>query len=141
MGYVLSTMFIGFPYFLVIYSLPLRIQVVNNKSPLVAGVALLPMLISVAIGSTIGGGVNGKRNNTCPTLTTGSCLMALGTGLFITLSNTVNIEARTYGFQVLVGMGFGLTVSTVSLGAGLECEVRDNGMLPSTHSSFLLTRN
>lgn len=44
----LATMFTGFPYFLVIYSLPLRFQVVNNMSPLAAGVKILPMVGSTA---------------------------------------------------------------------------------------------
>jgi hypothetical protein len=127
MGYVLSTLIIGFPYFLIIYSLPLRFQVVNEKSPLIAGVALLPMLVSIALGSTIGGAVNGKRNNTCPTLVIAACFMVIGTGLFTTLSDSVTIQSRAYGFQIFVGLGYGLTVSTTSLGVSLECEVRDSG--------------
>lgn len=127
-AYLITTMLITFPYFLTIYSLPLRMQVVNGKSPLIAGVALLPMLISVAIGSTVGGAANGKRNNTCPVLVIASCLMTLGTGLLTTLAPTVEVQGKMYGFQVLVGLGFGLAVSTVSLGATLESEVRDNGM-------------
>lgn len=35
---VLATMLTGFPYFVVIYSLPLRFQVVNETSPLTAGI-------------------------------------------------------------------------------------------------------
>jgi hypothetical protein len=131
MAYALSTLLIGFPYFLVIYALPLRFQVVNGKSPLTAGVALLPMLGSVAIGSTIGGAASSKKNNTFPVLVVASCLMTLGTALMSTLSNTTKVEPKTYGFQVLVGMGFGLTVSTVSLGAGLEAELKDMSRLPA----------
>ena len=125
MGYVFATLFAGFPYFMVIYSLPLRLQVVNGKSPLSAGLSLLPMLGAVAVASMIGGAVNGKKNNTCATLFVASLFMVLGTALLSTLINTVRVEPKTYGFQVLVGLGFGLTVSTVSLGAALECEIRD----------------
>ena len=38
---VLNTMFLGFPYMTTIYSVPLRLQVVNGKSPLNAGIMLL----------------------------------------------------------------------------------------------------
>ena len=38
---VLNTMFLGFPYLTTVYALPLRLQVVNGKSPLDAGVMLL----------------------------------------------------------------------------------------------------
>jgi MFS family permease len=127
MSYVLITMMTGFPYFIVIYALPLRFQVVNGKSPLAAGVSLLPMLGSVAIGSTIGGAVNGKKNRICQTLFIGSCFLLIGSTLFATLlSNSVEIQPRVYGFQVFVGLGFGLTVSTVSLGAIIECDTRDS---------------
>jgi hypothetical protein len=48
-------MLIGFPYFVVIYALPSRFQVVNERSSLASGVALLPLLGSSAIGSTLAG--------------------------------------------------------------------------------------
>jgi hypothetical protein len=126
MAYVVSTMLMGFPYFMVIYALPLRFQVVNRKSSMTAGISLLPLLGSVAIATVVGGGVNSKRNNTFYTLIAGSCLMMIGTALLSTLPNAVEVPARAYGFQIFVGLGFGLTVSTVSLGASLESEVRDN---------------
>jgi hypothetical protein len=131
MAYVISTLLIGFPYFMIIYSLPLRFQVVNGKSPLMAGVSLLPMLGAVAIGSTIGGAASSKRNNAFPVLVIAACLMTLGTGLMSTLSNTLKVEPKTYGFQVLIGMGFGLTVSTVSIGAGLEADLKDTSKTSS----------
>lgn len=90
------------------------------------------MLGSVAVASVLGGAVNAKRNNTCATLVAGSSLMLLGTVLLSTLSNTVEVQARTYGFQVFVGLGFGLTVSTVSLGVGLESELRDSSTASPT---------
>jgi hypothetical protein len=128
LAYVIATLLTGFPYFMVIYALPLRLQVVNGKSPLIAGVSLLPMLGAVAIGSTIGGAANSKKNNIFPVLIIASSLMVLGTGLMSTLSNVVKVEPKTYGFQVLIGMAFGLTVSTVSIGAGLEADLKDTSM-------------
>ena len=44
----LSTLLTGFPYFLIIYSLPLRFQVVNRMTPLAAGLGILPMVGSTA---------------------------------------------------------------------------------------------
>jgi hypothetical protein len=128
MAIVIATLLTGFPYFMIIYALPLRLQVVNGKTPLVAGVSLLPMLGAVAVGSTIGGGVNSKKNNIFPVLITASCLMVLGTGLMSTLTNSTRVESKSYGFQVLMGMAFGLTVSTVSIGTGLEANLKDTSM-------------
>lgn len=47
----LSTLLTGFPYFAILYSLPLRFQVVNNMTPLAAGLGLLPMVGSAACAS------------------------------------------------------------------------------------------
>lgn len=111
---------------MVIYALSVRIQVVNAKSPLLAGLSLLPMLGSVAIASTIAGAINSKRDLICPTLIVGSLFLILGTATLSTLSNVTVIEKGMYGFEVFVGLGFGLMVSTVSLGATLECELQDS---------------
>ena len=131
MAGVLATMLTGFPYFVVIYSLPLYFQVVNGKSALLAGIGLLPLLGSAAVASMVGGIINGKKNRVFETLMVGACLMLIGTACLSTLSNTLEPEPKVYGFQVFVGLGFGLTVSTVSLLAAVECEIRDHGMLPS----------
>lgn len=48
----LSTLLTGFPYFIIIFSLPLRFQVVNQKSPLAAGLGILPMVGSTAYAET-----------------------------------------------------------------------------------------
>lgn len=110
-----TTLLMGFPYFVVIYSLPLRFQVVNGKSPLAAGLGLLPMLGSTAVASFLGGILNGTKNRVFPTLFVGAALSVIGTSSLSTLSNTDYVEAKTYGFLVFVGLGFGLTVSTVSM--------------------------
>lgn len=110
-----TTLLMGFPYFVVIYSLPLRFQVVNGKSPLTAGLGLLPMLGSTAIASFLGGMLNGTKNRVFLTLLAGSGLSVIGTSSLSTLANTEYVEAKTYGFLVFVGLGFGLTVSTVSM--------------------------
>ena len=130
MAGVTATLLSGFPYFLVIYSLPLRFQVVNEKSPLLAGIGLLPLLGASAVGSALGGVLNGKKNNTFYTFTAGSCILLLGSGLLSTLDPTQRVQAKTYGYQAFVGFGFGITVSTVSLMSGLEVSIRDSGELP-----------
>ncbi|CZT12847.1 related to multidrug transporter [Rhynchosporium agropyri] len=125
MGHFITTLLAGFPYFMVIFALPLRLQVVNGKSQLVSGVALLPTLAAVAITSSIGGMMNSKRDLIWPTLLAGSLFMVIGCACLSTLDNVPQIQAKMYGFQVFVGLGFGLMVSTVSMGASLECELRD----------------
>jgi hypothetical protein len=57
----------------------------------------------------------GTKNRTFPILVIASCLMVIGTSCLSTLSNTIDIEAKTYGFQIFMGLGFGLTVATSSI--------------------------
>ncbi|EPE26442.1 MFS general substrate transporter [Glarea lozoyensis ATCC 20868] len=126
MGYVLVTLIAGFPYFMIIYSLPTRIQVVNGKSQLIAGLSLLPMVGTVAIASTVAGVINTKRNLIFPILLASAIFSTIGAATLSTLENVENVEAKIYGFQVFIGLGFGLMVSTTSIGGMLECQFRDN---------------
>ncbi|KAF7896141.1 hypothetical protein EAF00_006156 [Botryotinia globosa] len=129
-----TTLLMGFPYFVAIYSLPLRFQVVNGKSPLTAGLGLLPMLGSTAIASLLGGMLNGTKNRVFLTLLVGSGLSVIGTSSLSTLSNTEYVEAKIYGFLVFVGSGFGLTVSTVSMLSNYESSIRDHAVAQGTTS-------
>lgn len=132
-------MLAGFPYFMVVFALPIRLQVVNQKSALIAGIALLPLLGSVAMGSIIGGALNGNRDLKFPTLVVGAISLTIGCAALSTLEATSVVQGGLYGFQIFVGLGFGLLVSTVSVGAYLECEIRDTSNIPflSYHISIL----
>jgi len=137
MSAVAATMLTGFPYFIIIYALPTHFQVVYGRSALASGVALLPMLGASAIGSTLAGMLNGKRNNTFPLMVIGAALMLIGTATLSTLDSTKGSETRAYGLQVFIGFGFGMTISTSSLIAGMESELRDSGKF---RSCFLTPR-
>ncbi|KEQ70110.1 MFS general substrate transporter [Aureobasidium namibiae CBS 147.97] len=102
--------------------LPLHFQIVNGSSPLMAGVALLPLLMSAAVGSMLGGL---STNHSFPALAIANSLMAVGTGLLTTLSSHHGIQVRTYAFKVPLGLGMGLSISTSTLLAALRCEGRD----------------
>ncbi|KAI0482118.1 major facilitator superfamily transporter [Xylariaceae sp. FL0804] len=123
---VLSTTFLGFPYFLVIFEFPLRLQVVNGKDALVAGLMLLPMLVSSAFGSMLSGAVNGRKDKMFETMLIATCLMLLGCGLLSTQSDSQHLQTKSLGFLVFVGLGFGLTVSTSTMIAGLHSSLRDH---------------
>jgi MFS family permease len=125
---VIATILTSFPYFAVIYSLPTRFQVVNGHSAIASGVALLPMLGASAIGSAVAGIASAKRNNIFTVNVVGAAAMLIGTAAFSTLDNLVAMQARAYGLQVLVGFGYGLTVSNCSLLAAIEAEMRDTAV-------------
>ncbi|GAB0135672.1 hypothetical protein EsDP_00004001 [Epichloe bromicola] len=122
---VLNTLLLGFPYMLLIFVVPLRVQVVGGKSALLAGVMLLPMLVMVAIGSVVSGAVNSKKPMIAESLLVGSCLMLLGCGLLTTLSTREPDSAKLLGFVTFCGLGFGLTVSSSTMIASLEAPPED----------------
>jgi hypothetical protein len=138
MAGALTALITGFPYYVVIYNIPLHLQIVNGKSPLVAGLGLLPLLASTAVGSMLGGAISSKKDLSFYTLTIGSCLMTLGTGLLSTISSGSKVDVKIYGFEVFVGLGFGLSVSTASILAAIQCEIKDHGMSAFGSVTFLL---
>ncbi|KAL0933056.1 major facilitator superfamily transporter [Colletotrichum truncatum] len=121
-----NTMFLGFPYLLVVYSFPIRMQVVNSKSALLAGILLLPMLGSVALGSTLGGLMSKSRNFLFETMFVASCFMTLGCGLLTTLSLSTELEPKALGFLTLVGFGFGLSATSSTILATTESNILDH---------------
>lgn len=122
----LSTLLLGYPYLLLIYSIPQRAQVVSGKSALTSGIMLLPMLGASAAGSAISGKLNIKRNFFCETVLAGACLMTLGCGLLATV-HTVDDDAKAQGFLVFAGMGFGLATAASSAAATVEVPRSDHG--------------
>jgi hypothetical protein len=126
---VLNTMFLGFPYILIVYAFPLRCQTVNGEGPLIAGVMLLPVLGASALGSAISGKVNGKNDRSCETLVIATGFVTLGCGLLTTVSGSVALEPKALGFLVFVGLGFGLSISTTTILAALQSSIRDHGKL------------
>ncbi|KAI0103710.1 major facilitator superfamily transporter [Nemania sp. FL0031] len=122
----LNTMFLGFPYIMIVYAFPLRCQVVNEKDALIAGIMLLPMLGSSAIGSAISGKINGNKDRSCETLVIATSFMALGCGLLTTISGSAHLEPKALGFLVFIGLGFGLSVSTTTMLAAIQSSIRDH---------------
>ncbi|KAF4971180.1 hypothetical protein FSARC_1902 [Fusarium sarcochroum] len=131
----LNTLLSGFPYLLLTYAIPLRIQVVSGKSTLVAGVMLLPMLGTSAIGSILAGKINSHKNYTFESLFVGSCFMVLGCGLLSTLS-VESADAKLLGFMTFCGLGFGLTVASSTMLSTVEVPIRDYGMYHKINSSL-----
>ncbi|KAH8692258.1 putative MFS multidrug transporter [Talaromyces proteolyticus] len=109
----------GFPYLISIINLPQRFQIVNGATPLMAGVHLLPLLCSMALGGGVGGAVSTRKNLTSHTLIFATCLILLGCGLMSTVSDTLTLNKAIYGYQFILGLGTGLTFSSVTMMANL----------------------
>lgn len=125
---ILNTTFSGFQFIMLVYAFPLRLQVVNGKSALLAGVMLLPLLGASAVGSIVAGILNSKKDRICETLVFASSLMVLGCGLLSTQSATAEVEAKALGFLVFVGLGFGMSAASATTLANIHTAVQDEGM-------------
>lgn len=122
----LAALFAGCPYLLLIYSIPMRMQVFSGKSPLVAGLSLLPMLGTVALGSIISGKMNASADHLhlISTIRAGTSLMACGFSWLSAVQGSKD-DATTLGLLTLVGLGFGLCTSAatnmISVAVPIEC--------------------
>lgn len=121
---IISTLLTGFVFFTLIISLPLRFQIVNLKSASSAGVHLLPLLCACGVGSCLNGFICRKKDRSFFSFVAAGCLITIGTGLFSTLGSGLSVENKCYGFQVLVGLGVGLTFSGISIMTSMEAPVK-----------------
>ena len=83
------------------------------------------MLGSTAFGSFLAGSLSSRRNNTSITLIASSCLQLIGMGLLTTLSDvTTEIKAH-YGFQVIIGLGIGLSLGAATIMTSVQARQAD----------------
>lgn len=109
-------------------NIPQRSQALYGHTPLSSGLALLPLLLSSPLATAVSGYLT--SNLKVPPvylIWIGSVLQLLGVGL--TCSLDVDPEGgfpkRLYGFEVIMGLGFGLGLSTVLVLARLVVEEKD----------------
>lgn len=124
----LTTLLIGYPYLQIVFTFPTRAQVVSGKSVLVSGLELLPMIGSSAVGSILGGIVNGKKNFLFETIATGCCFTVLGCGLLSTIHGRED-DAKALGYLVFSGLGFGLSTAAATMLVSFEVPIADSGKL------------
>lgn len=122
----ISTLFAGYPYFIINYAFPLRAQVVDDKSPLLAGIMLLPMLGATAVGSILAGALSRTKNYLFETMLVGASLMTLGVGL-LTIVHDADDDAKALAFIVFAGLGFGLNIASATMLTSVEVPIIDYG--------------
>lgn len=67
-----------------VYFLPIWFQSIKGSSAVESGIHLLPMMISMVVGSIGGGITNSKIGYYTPLAIIGSCIMSVGAGLLTT---------------------------------------------------------
>ncbi|KAI0595227.1 major facilitator superfamily domain-containing protein [Biscogniauxia sp. FL1348] len=122
---IICTFCTGFIYLAILVILPERFQIVNGDNALYSGVHLLPMLGATSFGAFFAGAISRKQNNTSWTLMAAHCFQILGVGLMSTFKDiTTEIKAQ-YGFQVLLGIGIGLSLGAATIMASVQSHHAD----------------
>ena len=97
----------GFIFMGQAYYLPLYFQAVLGASPIMSGVYLLPLVLSISISGALTGLFIQKTGKYVPALWLGLVLLTLGVGLLINLEPTAN-WGKILGFQIISGAGVGM---------------------------------
>lgn len=85
-----------------------------GSSAVESGIRLLPMMISMVVGSIVGGITNSKIGYYTPLAIIGSCIMSVGAGLLTTFQVDTG-EAKWIGYQIIYGIGLGLCFQVPNL--------------------------
>ena len=111
----------------VVVNLPQRFQIVNGMSPSTAGIHMLPMLSLVAVGAFTTGMITARMNIAWYLLVGSSVLTTVGIGMLSTLPHSNDIPPITYFYQVILGFGFGMTLTSLMVVVRSEVHFKDNG--------------
>ncbi|KAI1339355.1 major facilitator superfamily domain-containing protein [Xylariaceae sp. FL0016] len=115
----------GFVYLTILIVLPERFQIVNGNSALYSGIHLLPMLGATAFGAFFAGAASRSRNNTSWTLMLAQAFQLLGVGLLSTFRDVTTEIKSQYGFQVILGLGIGLSLGAATIMATVQSTSSD----------------
>ncbi|KAH8588579.1 major facilitator superfamily domain-containing protein [Bisporella sp. PMI_857] len=119
---ILSATLTGYVFTTSIISIPIRGQIVNILTAVDASIRLIPLLITTALGSFVGGLVVYERNRTFWTLNMACCFMMLGAGLMSTLEIGIYTPKKQWGFECILGFGIGMTLSTTTIITSLNTQ-------------------
>ena len=87
----------------------------------------MPLLFASAAGSTIASLASCKMNNTFFTLMFASSCLLIGSGLLSTASTGYELSKAVYGYQVIFGLGIGMTFSTSVIVTTIEAPLQYYG--------------
>lgn len=110
-----------------IITIPQRFQVVNGLGAVDAGIRMLPLLLCSPIATILASVLLSKlRLPPLYVLVAGCSLQTVGVGLFSSLnSSNLEVPSYQYGYQVIMGCGFGLNLSTVLMMVPLVVKQQD----------------
>ncbi|KAL4936753.1 hypothetical protein BDV06DRAFT_216420 [Aspergillus oleicola] len=136
-GMLLNAIFLGAVWFTTMFQLPQRFQIVNQLSPLQAAVRFIPFTLAAPFGSVLAPAI-GKMFKV-PLLYLvifASAIQVISYVLLGTLSESLEISASQYGYQILGGLGCGINISLLILMTPFTVEQRDNAVAMGAVAQF-----
>ena len=99
-----------------VYYLPIWFQAIDDVSAVASGIHLLPLLLSLVLGSMFAGLGITKVGYYTPFLLIGTAITAVGAGLLTTF-NIDTTEGQWIGYQMVYGFGFGASSQVPNMAA------------------------
>ncbi|KAF5593558.1 major facilitator superfamily transporter [Fusarium subglutinans] len=126
MGLLLNGFFTGFPFMAALINIPQRFQTVNMTSAINAGIRTLPLLLLSPLATAVNGILVSKlRVPPLYTLLLGGSLQTIGVGLYSSLKSSTSIASAQYGYEAIMGLGFGFNLSTILMMVPLVVTEKD----------------
>ncbi|KAF2666273.1 MFS general substrate transporter [Microthyrium microscopicum] len=101
-------------YFVLLYYLPIYFQSVDNATPIHSGVLNLPLVLGIALGSTVSGIIVSKTGHAAPFMMLGAVMGTVASGLIYTFDIGTG-SGKWIGYQALygifMGMGFQMAIN------------------------------
>ncbi|PUU83263.1 major facilitator superfamily domain-containing protein [Tuber borchii] len=121
----------GFSFLGAVIGLPQRFQIVNGTSPAGAGIRLFPMVLAAPLASWFSAILTSVAKIPPFYVLTFACsLQVVGLALMSTLpTDTMKIANAQYGYEVIMGVGFGLAIPTAILMVSLFVEAKDQAVV------------
>ncbi|KAF2256473.1 major facilitator superfamily transporter [Trematosphaeria pertusa] len=120
----LSQFCVGATMLTVSMYVPLWFQAIKEVSAMKSGIDMIPLVLSVVVGSISSGALVQRVGYYTPFMIVGSCLMAVGAGL-ITTWNMGTKSGEWIGFQVILGLGVGWTMQHPNLAVQIVLAKQD----------------
>ncbi|KAK0278204.1 hypothetical protein LTR35_009527 [Friedmanniomyces endolithicus] len=128
-----QSFFLGASYYSYLYFLPLYYQNVRGKSPLMAAVFLLPLVVSQSTFSTLAGLYMSRYNRYGEIIWAGFGAWTLGAGLLVMADETISFGFIAF-FLVIIGFGTGCVFQPTLVALQAHCPKHQRAVVTSNRN-------
>lgn len=127
--------FVGFGMFGAMLTLPLYLQLVLGSSPTVSGLQLLPMILGLMVSSIASGQIIARTGRYRQFPIIGTAMLA-GGFLYLTFIKVGDSYWFIAGAMLLIGLGLGQLMQTLTIASQNSVGLRDMGVATSASTFF-----